>query len=183
MKLKLTAVAMALSLFLIGCGGEPEVNSQEGTQVKEVLSEGQKLVNSFKDYSEMTIKAKNKELQTLIEESIVEYEKLVDLIYEEMNKAKLETKKEYIANIEELKVILVEEKVSYEADCKEIKASNQDLCNHKGAQVNKLENKIKSVEVGLSNELKSLDNKMENTLKSYQAKLKTNISKLLSQDD
>jgi hypothetical protein len=205
MKIKILIASMAIAL--VGCGEEsaeiapekPEAvisdvvivekisEKIEEVKIKEVKIEEVKVVAddsiNYKDYSSFSVKAKNKELQKMIDESLVSYETLIDSIDSQIEDAKKETNSNYAENIEELKATLKEENVSYDKDCKEIKASNNDLCNHKGKTKTTLENKIKGLESNLINEIKSLDNQKENTFKNYQAKLKTNVSKLLSQDD
>lgn len=136
----------------------------------------------FKDYSDINTKANDPELQKLIDASIAEYEVLVDQVRDTFKKTKEEAKKERIENIKEMEQGLEEQKKVYDLNCTEIDAQNQKSCNKIGAGNSKIENQINKMKANLSNEIKKLETAETNQLKSYQAKLKTNLSKLLSQD-
>lgn len=207
---KILLSTIMTAIFLSGCSEDKNVNVdevlqkeettvvQEANEVKtektevvvepvEVIKEVKKsdkelLLEEFTTYSDMNITAKNPELQKLIDQTIEEYESFVSKIIQDFDNYKQLSLKEREENKAEIEIALKEQTDLHEENCSSIDQTNMESCNKIGESITEMKNTISKIENSIQNELKKLNSEERNQLKKYQAKMKTNVSKLLSQD-
>lgn len=149
---------------------------------KEKVDDKELLLKEFTNYSDMNTNANNPELQKLIDETIKEYEEIVNKIINDFDNYKKSSLQEREENKLEIQNALKEQNDLHEENCSSINNTNIDSCNKIGESITEMKNTILKIDNSIKNELKKLNVEERNQLKKYQSQMKTNVSKLLSQD-
>jgi len=139
-------------------------------------------LDPYKNYTKIKITAKDVLLQEMIDNSLFEYEKIVDKIRTQFQKAKEEQNVPRKNNLNELNELLRDKELEYELKCKKINEKNIEEC--KFISFDKVELELKTRL--LWNQIVEFKEKIEQSekieLDKYNTLMKRNIEHLLSQE-
>lgn len=160
---------LSIALILSACS-DSNVKEQQVQKIDE-----------FKVYDGLTLKVSDQQLQNLINESIVEYELLVDKTRDEFQKHKNSVEKEIGTNLKELNTDVISLQNDFDSKCKKITESNVNECNALGETIANAKTALNKVQTAYNNEMGEINVAEKNTLLSLQTQMRNNINKLLSQ--
>lgn len=181
MKKTMLIIAM-LSVVACSDNKEPNIDVNSKTAESSNISKSVSYINEFKDYSDIVIKSKTEALQILIDESIAEYEGMIDKVREDFKKNKEELEAEIVSNIKELKTEVAGIQKEFDEKCS-VEGKNVKECNVIGSNLANAKNALAKTEVTLDNELGKLMASEITLLRKYQSQMKNNIAKLLAQEE
>ncbi len=140
-----------------------------------------KEVENFKDYSSFQTKVKDVELQKLIDETIKEYETILTTIDTDRAVQEKEITEPRQQNINELKLELAKEEENKQKECQSITTANEEACTIIEKNISGIKNVITEIENDITNLLGQLDVVTLNNKRKLNAQMKSNVSKLVSQ--
>lgn len=125
--------------------------------------------------------SKYPEVQTLIDETVKEYQGIVAEIRSTFAENKANVTAEIDSNIAEIKAGYEEQNAEYLKECSEITSNNEASCNRFGEQTHNLKMKYEALEIKKNNIIAKISSDEENELRKYLANVKNNIMALKQQ--
>jgi hypothetical protein len=163
---------------------EERIKQDALDKIKAAEIEAERIANldPYKNYTELKITSDNMQLQKMIDDSIMEYEIIIDdlRIKFKANIVKLNSPRE--TNIKELDELLNIAKEEYNVKCKKIKESNIQECKGLGIDKIDLELKISSLNNSITETMEKSNKEEIKQLDKYNKLMQKNINHLLNQE-